>query len=172
MYSDIIISSAFSKVDKIYCVVPSPNDKIICILMIFILLVVIMTVLAGLGQLDDQKCQEDRKKMGISEFLLLWTQYKPLWSLWCVFMVILAEVQSSQMNGNIMSIWLWYLFEHVCFSFILCSIFSPPIQIFSASEQGINSKLNKYCWKGFMMHINAGIKATSLLETMHTHSAT
>ena len=50
MYSDIILSSAFPKVDKIYFVVPSPNDKIIGILMIFILLVVIMTVLAGLGQ--------------------------------------------------------------------------------------------------------------------------
>ena len=52
--------SVFTKVDKIYLVFPSPNDKIICILGTFMLLSVIMKVRAGLGLLEDQKSHEDR----------------------------------------------------------------------------------------------------------------
>lgn len=52
--------SAFTKVDKTYFLFPSPNDKIICIPGIFMLLVVIMKVQAGLGLLEDQKGHKDR----------------------------------------------------------------------------------------------------------------
>lgn len=52
--------SAFTKVDKIYFLFPSANDKIICILGIFMLLAVIMKVQAGLGLLEDQKSHKDR----------------------------------------------------------------------------------------------------------------
>lgn len=70
--------SVFTKADKIYFVFPSPNDKIICILGIFMLLSVIMRVQAGLGLLEDQKSHEDRSKTSISRILLLCTQHKPL----------------------------------------------------------------------------------------------